>query len=61
MPLYEYECTNEDCKIREELFLNADKSGETIICAKCLSPMRRIYSAPTIDWKCGGGTNAGKG
>ena len=61
MPLYEYVCTNEDCGVKEELQLSTDKLGEMIICAKCLSPMKRVWNCPTINWNTSGGTNAGKG
>ena len=58
MPLYEYVCTNEGCGIHEDLQLSAEKLGEMIICAKCLSPMKRVWNAPTVKWSTSGSTNA---
>lgn len=57
---YDYRCSKCNEVVTLHLSISSDKPKE-LVCPKCEGDMKRVFSAPTIDWKCSGGTNAGKG
>ena len=51
MPLYEYECTK--CKYRFEVVQKAS-AARLKKCPKCAGPLRKLLSAPAIQFKGAG-------
>jgi putative FmdB family regulatory protein len=55
MPIYEFECTNEDCEanLRYEKELSIHEP-HSVKCQFCHSDMAKIYSVPGIQFKGSG-------
>jgi putative FmdB family regulatory protein len=55
MPIYEFECTNEDCeanlRYEKEFSINEPHDPK---CQFCHSSMQKIYSVPNIQFKGSG-------
>jgi len=64
MPLYEYECSNDECNYADEILTGmTDTRPKFRICMKCSSKMYRSFSSATAtgfadDWSA---QNGGKG
>lgn len=54
MAEYEYTC---ECGEKKSIFRSMADTEVVPVC-KCGKQMKRVFSAPIIDWKCGGGTKA---
>lgn len=56
MPIYEFQCDNDDCEAdaRIEKELSMSKVQDGIECPFCNEPMRKVYSSVPIHFKSGG-------
>ena len=52
MPIYEFECTNEECEanLRYEKEMSIHEP-HSVTCSFCHSSMQKIYSVPSIQFK----------
>ena len=54
---YDFVCKN--CGFEQEVSVSISKIAEHLqLCDKCYTRMERVFSAPAIDWKAGGGNNS---
>ena len=63
MPLYEFECTNEECEceIWEEIIKLAEYDESKVACTLCGLPAKRIYNSISkhrtwSEWRVGHGS-----
>ena len=56
MPIYEFQCDNEDCEAdaRIEKELSMSKVQDGIECPFCTEPMRKVYSSVPVHFKSNG-------
>ena len=56
MPIYEFQCDNEDCEAdaRIEKEISMSKVHDGIECPFCNEPMRKVYSSVPVHFKSSG-------
>lgn len=59
MPIYEYQCEEEDCEERVEMIRKHAEADDPVECPKCSKPMKRSISQTSFSLKGGGWASDG--